>query len=108
MAASASAQTSQEVNLCNFESLTPRFIERVQFRPDFEDLLLKMVEVCPDAALAFADAATAAIREPVQTFGDETDNDERGGSTSSGGGSPSSEEEPGEDEYSDDPSEDDP
>ncbi|SDZ32942.1 hypothetical protein SAMN05444004_110129 [Jannaschia faecimaris] len=87
---SAGAQGTEPVNLCDIRELTPPFVERLQRRSDYDDLFIRMAEVCPEAALALGDIATAAIGRPAVNGAIDDDGNvagnSPGGSTPGGSG----------------------
>jgi hypothetical protein len=51
---------SAGTNLCQIEAVPESVIKRTIHHSDFEEILSKMTLVCPTAALALTEAATAA------------------------------------------------
>ncbi|WP_298973276.1 hypothetical protein [uncultured Roseobacter sp.] len=88
---------AEEYNMCNWETIPTAVLNRIERRPDYNEILQRMFKYCPESALGLTDRPTASIglgadpeegdaldrsrgNGPSRTAGDP------GGSTPGGGG----------------------
>ncbi|MFK7746417.1 MAG: hypothetical protein AB8B47_15290 [Roseobacter sp.] len=54
---------AQQWNMCQWEEIPTNVLERVVRRSEYPDLLERMFDVCPDAALALTEAPTGSVAD---------------------------------------------
>ncbi|MGC3936798.1 hypothetical protein ACOTTU_03225 [Roseobacter sp. EG26] len=87
---------AKEFDVCQLETVPEYIRTRITRRADYAEILERMFDSCPDAALALVEAATAAID-------DDNDNEvDRGDDNGPGGGNPPGDDGPGDDGPGDD------
>ena len=77
------SQAQPKYNMCQLDTLPADVIERVTTRSDFEVILTRMFQTCPDAALSFTGAATASTGPGV---GSDSGRDDGNNGVGGGGG----------------------
>lgn len=91
------ASETREWNVCEWEQLPNSVVERITKRGDFDDILRRMFDACPDSALGLTDRPTASISDSGgfgnrqgEADGSPGNSSNRGGGSSGGGGSSTS------------------
>ncbi|AEI93350.1 hypothetical protein ROBYS_02940 [Roseobacter sp. OBYS 0001] len=89
--ASASAEQTNRWDMCNWEKIPANVVQRITNRADYDDILRRMFESCPDSALSLTDRPTATISTSPGTPGDRGDSSDgqNGGQTGNPGNGPS-------------------
>ena len=54
-------QQVQRWDMCNWDEIPEHVLRKISRRDDFEDILNRMFDQCPQAALSFADRPTATV-----------------------------------------------
>ncbi|MEP0960804.1 MAG: hypothetical protein ABJL72_07400 [Roseobacter sp.] len=55
------ASEIRQWNVCDWEKIPDNVMQRITKRADFDDILRRMFDSCPDSALAFTDQPTASV-----------------------------------------------
>ena len=77
-----SASEVKRWDVCDWERIPDNVMERITNRNDFDDILRRMFDACPDSALALTDRPTASVS--VEDSGDRSGTPDSGVSGPSG------------------------
>lgn len=72
---------TQEVkrwDMCDWERIPENVLRRIERRGDYEDILRRMFEFCPEQALGFTDRPTATVSEANDDGGYNESDEQRG------------------------------
>ncbi|ABG31808.1 hypothetical protein CEP88_01150 [Roseobacter denitrificans] len=86
--ASASAEQTNKWDMCNWENIPQNVVMRITNRADYDDILRRMFEACPESALSLTDRPTASLSSTRDALGqrDNSGGENTGSSDSSSQG----------------------
>ena len=80
--ASASAEQTNKWNMCNWEQIPENVVQRITNRADYDDILRRMFDACPDSALSLTDRPTATLSINEDAAGDRVNSSDGNGGPS--------------------------
>lgn len=84
--ASASAEQTKRWDMCDWEKIPTNVVQRITNRADYDDILRRMFDACPDSALSLTDRPTATLSATSDTHRDNSGGEAPGSSGEASGG----------------------